>query len=94
MKTRFYEEIIFCLEDYNNDKELMWKHISAQLQILIQNKYVAKISADSMEDTIIVIQFHYQDEEISSGECHWITHEEIEHIVMLREPCRSTENNS
>ena len=47
-----------------------------------------------MQDDIIVVQFHEQDQEISEGECCWITWDEIDHLEMLKEPCHSVDNNS
>ena len=94
MKDKFYQEIVFALDKYNDDYPLMWRDISSQLQILIRAGYVVKIYADDMQDDIIVVQFHEQDEEISEGECSWITWNELEHLEMLREPCNSVEDNS
>lgn len=81
MKDKFYEEIVFTLDDYNNDRELMWADITKQLQILARSKYVAKIYADDYMDDIMVIQFHYQDEEIASGTCPWITWDQIDSVL-------------
>ena len=93
MKHNFYQEIVFALDNYD-DYPTMWRDISTQLQVLTRAGYLAKIYADDMQDDIIVVQFHFQDQETSEGECCWITWDEIEHLEMLKEPCHSVDTNS
>ena len=83
--NKFYDEIVFDLEQYSNDRDAMWLDISMQLQILIRAGYVAKIYADARMDNIIVIQYHEQDEEIAYGTCEWITWDEQEVVQNERE---------
>ena len=94
MKDKFYQEIVFILDRYDDDYPSMWRDISTQLQVLTRAGYVAKIYADDMQDDIIVVQFHEQDQEISEGICSWITWDEIEHLEMLKEPCHAVDDNS
>ena len=83
--NKFYDEIVFDMKQYNNDREAMWLDVSAQLQILLRAGYIAKIYADAGSDDMIVIQYHEQDEEIAYGTCGWITWDEQEVVQNERE---------
>ena len=85
MRDNFYEEIVFSLEAYNENQDVMWIDISKLLQVLCRAGYIAKIYADNGSEDIIVVQFHYQDENLASGTCDWVTWDEYNALADLRE---------
>ena len=84
MSDRLYEKIIFAIDDYNNETA-MWSNIGKQLQILMKNGYVAKIHALDNLDDIISIQFQHNDPELTESICDWLTWDEYDNIINVRE---------
>ena len=85
MRDKFYGEIVFSLDSYNENQDVMWIDISKLLRVLCRAGYTAKVYADDGVEDIIVVQFHYQDEKLASGICDWITWDEYNALTDLRE---------
>ena len=70
-------QIVFLLDNYNNDYENMWKDISMQIRILTNDNYVCKVYNDAGLD-IIVIEFIEADQELAEGMFVACSFEEID----------------
>ena len=77
-------EIIFCKENYSNNREKMFEAIAKQLALLMENEYVCKVYDDDRD--IVVIQFEHDEKKDPWGcmELCWLEPEEVEVVEDYR----------
>ena len=65
-------ELVFTLDDYDNDEERMWKDIASFLKMLMQTRNIATVKADELGFGIFVISYEADDESYGSVMPYWI----------------------
>lgn len=82
---RCYEQIVIKQKD-DETREDLFKKVAAQLQILLEEKYIAVVRYDEPGLGIIVIEFEHDNNLDDWGNAlpMWVTHEEAENIAFTR----------
>lgn len=76
--------VVFMLDQYDNQYGDMWCDISMMIKILTTENYVCKVYADDGPD-IIVVEYLEADEELAEGRFIPASCNEIEYIESLAE---------
>ena len=76
-----FQQVVFSLDEYDGDTKAMWGDISDLMRVLINDGYLCKVYDDSGCD-IIIVEFDYVDEGLSSGELRWTTWDECEYLEL------------
>ena len=87
MAENNFERIIFCQDNYDNDRNKLFEAVSTQLRLLLDAGYVAVVRYDEPGLGIVVIEFQHDEHAEPWGVWSpvWISPEEEEKIWIERD---------
>lgn len=76
--NRRHEQIVFCKDDYNGDKDKLFQVITTQVRILLDAGYLVIVRYDEPELGIVVVEFEHNEYLDPWGAAYpvWMTEDE------------------